>query len=206
MPTRAGSSVSCLDPHPSRPCAQSCCCRQSWLDRSLDRPWWTPRLHRGNQRQLQPKRWLSRNAANSRAAPTILPGRAALSTRSRKWRCQARKMRYGSAFPARLESLAIRFHSTPDTSVDGGSGIVPRRCLGAAIIKPRPGLLGSERRLRAAIVWIAPIADSRKRRLSSAKRHDRARPAGAATPANRSTKIYWFAGSAAAAAMYFDWR
>ena len=32
-----------------------------------------------------------------------------------------------------------------------------------------------------------------------------ARPAGAATPANHSTEIYWFARSAAAAvAMYFE--
>src|ERR1700730_15513443 len=33
-----------------------------------------------------------------------------------------------------------------------------------------------------------------------------ARPAGAATPANHSTEIYWFARSAAAVAMYFDWK
>src|SRR6478672_1229160 len=32
-----------------------------------------------------------------------------------------------------------------------------------------------------------------------------ARPAGAATPANHSTEIYWFVRSAAAA-MYFDWK
>ena len=31
-----------------------------------------------------------------------------------------------------------------------------------------------------------------------------ARPAGAATPANHSTEIYWFARSAAAVAMYFE--
>jgi hypothetical protein len=30
------------------------------------------------------------------------------------------------------------------------------------------------------------------------------RPAGAATPANHSTEIYWFARSAAAVAMYFE--
>src|SRR6202790_3046842 len=33
-----------------------------------------------------------------------------------------------------------------------------------------------------------------------------ARPAGAATPANHSTEIYWFARSAAAVAMYFEWK
>jgi len=34
---------------------------------------------------------------------------------------------------------------------------------------------------------------------------DNERP-GAATPANHSMEIYWFARSAAAVAMYFEWR